>query len=84
MALSKYKDILGVPLLGIHSYRIYNIAVVDVGLTILLASGISFYGNLPFVYTLIFLVILGILLHRLFSVRTTIDKLLFQGNVTDK
>jgi hypothetical protein len=37
MDLCKYKNILGVPGQGPHSYRIFNIAIVDVILTIILA-----------------------------------------------
>jgi hypothetical protein len=33
--LCQYKDILGKPGKGIHSYRIFNIAIVDVLLTII-------------------------------------------------
>ena len=75
--LSKYKNILGKPDQGIHSYRIFNIAIVDVLLTILGAYIISFFTKMNFIKTLIILFILGIILHRIFSVRTTIDKLLF-------
>lgn len=80
MNLCKYKNILGKPGTGLHSYRIMNIAVVDVLLTILLALFISYYTNYSFLYTSILLFILGIILHRLFCVRTTIDKLLFPNN----
>jgi len=77
MDLCKYKNILGVPGQGPHSYRIFNIAIVDVILTIILAYIISYLFKISFVKTSIILFILGILLHRLFCVRTTIDKLLF-------
>ena len=77
MDLCKYKNILGVPGQGPHSYRIFNIAIVDVILTIILAFIISYIFKISFVKTSIILFILGILLHRLFCVRTTIDKLLF-------
>ena len=77
MDLCKYKNILGVPGQGPHSYRIFNIAIVDVVLTIILAYIISYIYNISFVKSSITLFILGILLHRLFCVRTTIDKLLF-------
>ena len=77
MDLCKYKNILGVPGQGPHSYRIFNIAIVDVLLTLILAYIISYIYNISFVKTSITLFILGILLHRLFCVRTTIDKLLF-------
>jgi hypothetical protein len=76
--LSKYKDSFGKLNEGIHSYRIFDIAILDVGVTILLAGGISLYGDIPFMYTTISLFSLGIILHRLFSVKTTIDKILFQ------
>lgn len=78
MNLCKYKNILGKPGKGIHSYRIFNIAIADVIMTILGALIISYFFNFSFIYTLITLFILGIILHRLFCVRTTIDKLLFQ------
>ena len=32
-----YKDIFGIPKKGVHKYRIFNIAFVDLLLTILLA-----------------------------------------------
>jgi hypothetical protein len=77
MNLCKYKNILGVPGQGPHSYRIFNIAIVDVLLTLILAYIISYIYKISFVKTSITLFILGILLHRVFCVRTTIDKLLF-------
>jgi hypothetical protein len=67
----------GVPGQGVHSYRIFNIAVVDVLATLVLAFIISLLFNVSFFYTSIVLFALGILFHRLFCVRTTIDKLLF-------
>ena len=76
-SLCKYKDILGEPGKGVHSYRIMNIAIVDVLLTILVAFLISYFFKFNFWYTLIIFFLLGIVLHRLFCVRTTIDKLLF-------
>ena len=77
MDLCKYKNILGIPGQGPHSYRIFNIAIVDVSLTLILAYIISYIYKISFVKTSITLFILGILLHRVFCVRTTIDKLLF-------
>lgn len=62
---------------GVHSYRLLGVAIVDVLATILGAYGLSKLLNTPFLYTLVVLFILGIVLHRLFCVRTTIDKLLF-------
>ena len=76
--LCSYKNILGKPSNGGHGYRIFNIAIVDVLLTIIMAFIIHFfYPKYNFSLILISLFILGIILHRLFCVRTTIDKLLF-------
>ena len=77
LTLCKYKDILGIPNQGVHSFRIFNIAIVDVLLTILAAYIISYFLKTKFLYTLLLMFILGIISHRLFCVRTTIDKLLF-------
>ncbi len=74
----KYKDIFGKPGEGIHSIKIFNISVIDVLLTIFLAYIIqSFVPSFSFIFILIILFVFGILIHRLFCVKTTIDKLLF-------
>lgn len=75
----KYRNILGEVNKGIHSYRLFNIAIIDVLFTILLAYII--YRIIPkynFYIILIILFVIGIILHRLFCVRTTIDKFLFK------
>jgi hypothetical protein len=84
MSLCNYKNIFGEVNTGIHTVRIFNIAIFDVLGTIIggiiiqffLLRVFSFYIDLTLV--LIVLFSLGILLHRLFCVRTTIDKLLFK------
>ena len=77
MDLCKYKDALGIPGQGIHSYRLGGFAIADVIMTIIGAFFISFLTKWNFWYTLIGFFLLGIILHRLFCVRTTVDKLLF-------
>lgn len=77
MNLCKYKNIFGEPNKGVHSYRIFNIAIVDVLATLLLAYIFNHFSQVPFLYSSLFMFILGIIVHRLFCVRTTIDKLLF-------
>lgn len=77
MDLCKYKDALGKPGKGIHSYRFMGVAIADVIMTVIGALLISFLIKKSFLLVLIILFILGIILHRLFCVRTTIDKLLF-------
>ena len=77
MNLCKYKNSLGIPKKGIHSYRFLGLAIADVIMTIIGALLISYFLKISLVYTTISLFISGIILHRLFCVRTTIDKLLF-------
>ena len=77
--LCKYKNALGVPGKGIHSYRICNLAIVDIILTLLGARilQIFIFPESEYLYILGGLFLLSIVLHRMFCVKTTIDKLLF-------
>ena len=76
--LCQYKDILGKPGQGVHKYRIFNIAIVDVLLTVLSAFIINHFFFSNFYIVLLVIFILGIIAHRVFCVKTTIDKLLFR------
>ena len=80
MNLCKYKNALGIPGKGIHSYRIFNISIADVILTLIASYLISYFFKYSFFYTSIFLFLLGIFLHRLFCVKTTVDKILFNDD----
>ena len=75
--LCKYKDSLGVPRKGVHKYRIFNIAIVDVLLTIILSGIIAYVFKLNFWLTLLIFFLLGIIAHHIFCVKTTIDKAIF-------
>jgi hypothetical protein len=75
--LCKYKNALGEPKKGVHSYRFLGVSIMDVLMTLIGAAIISYFSGYSFLYVAIFLFILGIFLHRLFCVRTTLDKLLF-------
>jgi len=77
MNLCKYKNALGEPNKGIHSYKFLGISIADVIMTLIGAALISYFFKISFIYTSLSLFALGIILHRLFCVRTTIDKLLF-------
>jgi hypothetical protein len=77
----KYKDLFGKPGQGIHSYRIFNIAILDVIITILGAVVIkALMPKYNFIVILFLVFLSGIIVHRLFCVRTTVDKLLFGSN----
>jgi hypothetical protein len=72
-----YKNMLGKLGEGVHSYRFANIAIVDVTMTIIAAFIISAVFAISFWKVLGVSFLLGIVLHRFFCVRTTVDKLLF-------
>uniref|UniRef100_A0A6C0C1C0 Uncharacterized protein n=1 Tax=viral metagenome TaxID=1070528 RepID=A0A6C0C1C0_9ZZZZ len=76
--LCKYQNILGKVNTGVHSVRLFNVAIIDVLMTIISAFIIYLYiPKYNFFVILASLFILGIGLHRLFCVRTTVDKILF-------
>jgi hypothetical protein len=74
--LCKYKDIFGKPNEGVHSYRVAGIAIVDFTLTVFAAIIISRVFQIQFWITLVVLLLTGIIMHRMFCVRTAIDRML--------
>ena len=75
--LCAYKNVFGAPGTGAHSYRFMGLAIVDVVLTVLAGILIAWFTGWSVWYVVGGLFILGIILHHVFCVRTTIDKLLF-------
>ena len=75
--LCEYSTLFGIPNTGLHRYRIFNLALVDIISTVILAYVIYYLTSYNFFVVLLICFIIGILAHRLFCVRTTIDKLLF-------
>jgi hypothetical protein len=73
-----HRNILGKPNEGIHKYRIFNFSIIDIMLTIIAAYILSWLFKANFWATLIILFLLGIILHRIFCVKTTLDKILFK------
>jgi hypothetical protein len=73
----QYKDIIGKPGEGAHSYRFLGFAVVDTVTVIIVALLVAWYFKWNVWYTLLGFFLSGILIHRLFCVRTTVDKLIF-------
>ena len=75
----KMKKIFGPIGEGIHSYRIFDIAIIDVLFTMIGAYVLQKYllPTIPFGQVLFGLFLLGIALHRYFCVRTTVDKWIF-------
>ena len=76
----QYSDIFGKIKEGVHKYRLFNLAIVDVIMTFIGSYFLQkvFFKKYEYYQVLLGLFILGIILHRLFCVRTTIDKILFK------
>lgn len=77
MNLCKYSNIFGEPNKGIHKYRLFNIAIVDVLGTVFISYILHKITKIKLYIINIVLFSLGIVLHRIFCVNTTIDRLLF-------
>jgi hypothetical protein len=80
MNLCKFKNIFGEINKGIHKYRLFNLAIVDIIVTIIIAFLLNkfIFNKKKFIVILILLFLLGIIAHRVFCVKTTIDKILFK------
>jgi len=77
MSFCQYSNFFGEPNTGIHSTRLFGIAIYDLLFTIIGVIILSWLLKIPFWCLLIIVLLLGIILHRLFCVRTTVDKWLF-------
>lgn len=77
LSLCKYKNLFGKPEEGIRKYRIFNIAIMDTAVVIIIAILFSYFTGYNIWITLVVLFISGIIAHRLFCVRSGVDKLLF-------
>jgi hypothetical protein len=75
--LCQYKDIFGKPMTGAHSYRLFDIAIVDAGLSFCLVLALWKYSGYDFMVCLLVVLALGIIFHRTFCVRTKLDTILF-------
>jgi fatty acid desaturase len=75
--LCKYKNLFGKPGEGLRKYRILDIAIYDTAVVILIGLLISYFTGYNIWLTLAVLFVSGIIAHRMFCVRTGVDKLLF-------
>ena len=76
-ALCKYKNLFGKPNEGLRQYRIFDIAIFDTVVVLLIGILIALVTKVNIWIVLAVLFISGIILHRLFCVRTGVDRLLF-------
>lgn len=72
----KYSDIFGKPNTGSHKYRLFDVAIVDLVLTIIVAYLLSLSLSYSFGLIFAWLMVLSIVFHKLFCVETTVVKLL--------
>ena len=75
--LCKYKNLFGKPGAGLRKYRIFDIAILDTSVVIVIGILISRITGYNIWITLAVLFLSGIVAHRLFCVRTGVDKMLF-------
>jgi fatty acid desaturase len=73
----EYKDLFGKPRAGIRKYRIFDIAIFDAVVTVICAYAIAWFFEWTFWKVLAIVFLFGIFAHRLFCVRTGLDKMLF-------
>ena len=74
----KYKNLFGEPNEGLRKYRIFDIAILDTAVVLIIGAIFSWFSKINIFIVWIVLFISGILVHRLFCVRTGIDKLIFK------
>lgn len=77
--LCKYKHIFGKEKEGVHSFRIFNVAIVDVIATILVTWFISNITKLNFLHILFIAFLLSIIVHKLFCVNSTWTNFIFHS-----
>jgi len=78
--LCKYKHIFGEERRGVHSWRLFDIAIVDLLATVSVAALLTFVIKKTWwMFFLILggLLVLGIIVHRLFCVNTKINMMIF-------
>lgn len=75
--LCKYKNALGEPKKGVHSYRVFNLAIVDVIMTVVVSFGIAWVLKTSVLWTTLVVFLIGIGMHWVFCVDTTINRIIF-------
>ena len=74
----EYKNAFGKVGHGAHAYRLFDFAIIDVIIMLIAALCISKFSNKGFVPVVFMLFLSSILSHRVFCVRSTVDKTLFK------
>lgn len=74
MDLTKYRNIFGEPKKGVHSVRIFGLALFDLSLTALGAYLIGIYTKTNPILVFIGLIFIGIGVHGFFGVNTQLNE----------
>ena len=81
MKSTKISDIFGLPNEGVHKYRFLGLAAVDLFATVALAALLTYWTTdksiISFFVIFIILMILSIYIHKIFDVKTTLVKKIF-------
>ena len=78
-ALAKYRNMFGEPgkTTGLRQYRIFGIVIMDTLMVLAFAYLLSLWNGYPFLTNALGMFVLGIIAHRIFCVRTAVDRFLF-------
>jgi len=78
--LCEYNKIFGEPRKGVHKYRLFDFAIIDIIFTVLFAYFINKYMNINnFTLVFIILIIFAIIFHKIFCVRTKLNQIIFDN-----
>lgn len=75
--LCKYKDLFGKPNEGLRKYRLFDIAILDTAIVIIIGILFSYFTGYNVWVILAILFISGIIVHRLFCVKTGVHNKIF-------
>ena len=83
MPCCEYRHVFGDPGEGVHSIRLFGVAIFDVVLTVAVSMVLSRFAfgwpwlSLRTLAVVVIAFLLGVACHRMFCVRTTVDRLLW-------
>jgi hypothetical protein len=77
MKMCQYANIFGEPGKGAHKYRIFNIAIVDLVLTLIVCLYISTKTSLNIGVIILTALILSVFIHKFFCVKSTLTNYLW-------
>ena len=77
MNLCKYKDLFGKPEERTLRDPIFGLALIDMGVVLMSCYGVSKLLNFSFLIVFFIVMVISVIAHRAFCVRTAVDKFLF-------